>query len=84
MLVWVAISALLGVLPLLGIGELYVNGLSFTVGGLFMTLILLATSSIFFQNTVAALRRVKASNSDNKKAEPMKAAQAAAGAQKGS
>ena len=57
MLVWVALSVLMGVLPLAGIGELFANGLSFTVGGLFMTLILLAMSGIFFQSAVAGVRQ---------------------------
>ncbi|HEU5337417.1 MAG TPA: hypothetical protein VFU27_15730 [Terriglobales bacterium] len=82
MLVWVAMSALLGVLPLVGIGELFAHGLSFTVGGLFMTLILLATSGIFLQNTVASARKMRASKQSTA-AEPLKAAQAAAGAEKG-
>jgi hypothetical protein len=81
MLVWVTISALMGVLPLVGIGELYDNGLSFTVGGLFMSLILLAMSGIFLQSTVAGARRMKSAKAEG---QPMKAAQAAAGAQKGS
>ncbi len=81
MLVWVTVSALMGVLPLLGIGELYENGLSFTVGGLFMSLILLAMSGIFWQSTVAGARRMKAARQE--KSEPLKA-QAAAGTQKGS
>lgn len=83
MLVWVAVSALLGVLPLVGIGELFANGLSFTVGGLFMSLILLAMSGIFLQNTVAGARKMRTPQ-EGKAAEPLKAAQAAAGAQKGS
>ncbi|MGE5206569.1 MAG: hypothetical protein ACM3PW_13210 [Chlamydiota bacterium] len=83
MLVWVTISALMGVLPLLGIGELYNNGLSFTVGGLFMSLILLAMSGIFWQSTFAGVRRMKAARQQEPGAEPLKA-QAAAGAQKGS
>jgi hypothetical protein len=84
MLVWVGISALLGVLPLLGIGELYVNGLSFTVGGLFMSLILLALAGVFLQNTVAGVRAVKSKKQERNGPEPLQAAQAAAGAQKGS
>lgn len=84
MLVWVAVSALLGVLPLLGIGELYANGLSFTVGGLFMTLILLALSGVFLQNTVAGVRAVRTPKEANTGADSPKVAQAAAGAQKGS
>ena len=83
MLVWVAMSALLGVLPLVGIGELFANGISFTVGGLFMTLILLAMSGIFLENTVAGARKMRAVKKGSA-AEPLKAAQAAAGAQKGS
>ena len=83
MLVWVAMSALLGVLPLLGIGELYINGLSFTVGGLFMTLILLAMSAIFLQNTVAGVQQIKAAKQEKHAAQPLRA-QAVAGTQKGS
>lgn len=82
MLVWVALSVLMGVLPLAGIGELFANGLSFTVGGLFMTLILLAMSGIFFQSAVAGVRQVRAAK--NAPGEPLKAAHAAAGKQKGS
>jgi hypothetical protein len=82
MLVWVALSVLMGVLPLAGIGELFANGLSFTVGGLFMTLILLAMSGIFFQSAVAGVRQVRAAKSAP--GEPLKAAHAAAGTQKGS
>lgn len=83
MLVWVAISAVLGVLPLLGIGELYANGLSFTVGGLFMSLILLAMSGIFLQSTVAGVRRMRLAKEGKPAGERLKA-QAAAGTQKGS
>ncbi len=83
MLLWVALSAVLGVLPLLGIGELYNNGLSFTVGGLFMSLILLAMSGIFWQSTVAGARRMKVARQEKSGSEPLKA-QAAAGTQKGS
>jgi uncharacterized membrane protein len=82
MLVWVALSVALGVLPLVGIGELFSNGFSFTVGGLFMTLILLAMSGIFFQSAVAGMRRVRAAK--NAPGEPLRAAQAAAGTRKGS
>jgi uncharacterized membrane protein len=81
MLVWVMISALMGVLPLVGIGELYNNGLSFTVGGLFMSLILLAMSGIFWQSVFAGARRMKAAKAEDW---PLKATQAAPGAQKGS
>lgn len=83
MLVWVGMSALLGVLPLLGVGELYINGLSFTVGGLFMTLILLAMSGIFLQNTVAGVQQIKAAKPAKLASEPLRA-QAVAGTQKGS
>jgi uncharacterized membrane protein len=83
MLLWIAISAVWAVLPLVGIGELYSNGLSLTVGGLFMSLILLAMSGIFLQSTVAGVRRMRAARQEKPGAEPMKA-QAAAGAQKGS
>ena len=82
MLVWVALSAVLGVLPLLGIGELYENGLSFTVGGLFMSLILLAMSGIFWQSAVAGVGRMKTARQEKPGPEPIKA-QAAAGTQKG-
>ena len=83
MLVWIAISAVMALLPLLGIGELYSNGLSFTVGGLFMSLILLAMSGIFLQSTAAGVRRMRAAGQEKRGAEPLKA-QAAAGTQKGS
>ena len=81
MLVWVGLSALMGVLPLLGIGELISNGPSFTVDRLFMSLILLAMSGIFLQNAVAGVRRIRLARQT--KPEPLKA-QAAAGTQKGS
>ena len=82
MLVWVALSVALGVLPLVGIGELFANGFSFTVGGLFMTLILLAMSGVFLQNAAAGVQRVRAAK--NGPGEPLRASQAAAGTQKGS
>ncbi|MGE5723961.1 MAG: hypothetical protein ACM34G_02230 [Acidobacteriota bacterium] len=84
MLVWVALSVALGVLPLVGIGELFANGFSFTVGGLFMTLILLAMSGFFLQNAAASVRRVKAAKQEKTGAGPLQAAKAAAGTQKGS
>jgi uncharacterized membrane protein len=45
-----AISIVLGVLPLAGVALTLMNGLITTVDGLFMTLILLMLSSVFMLN----------------------------------
>ena len=51
-----AISLVLGILPLLGIVWTLMNGMITTVDGLFMSLILLTLSGIFFLNIVLELR----------------------------
>ena len=45
-----AVSVVLGILPLLGIAWTIMNGTILTVDGLFMTLILLTLSGLFFLN----------------------------------
>jgi len=45
-----AVSAVLGILPLLGIVWTIKNGTIMTVDGLFMSLILLSLSGLFFLN----------------------------------
>ena len=45
-----AVSAVLGILPLLGIVWTIKNGTLMTVDGLFMSLILLSLSGLFFLN----------------------------------
>ena len=45
-----AVSVVLGILPLLGIVWTIANGTILTVDGLFMTLILLTLSGLFFLN----------------------------------
>jgi uncharacterized membrane protein len=50
------ISILLGLLPLAGIAWIFVAGSITTVDGLFMSLILLSLSGIFFLNVVLELR----------------------------
>jgi predicted RND superfamily exporter protein len=45
-----AVSVVLGILPLLGIVWTILNGTITTVDGLFMTLILLSLSGLFFLN----------------------------------
>ncbi len=53
----VLLSVVLGIIPLLGIVWTILNGAIFTVDGLFLTLILLALSGIFFLNAAMELRR---------------------------
>jgi hypothetical protein len=53
----VLLSIVLGIIPLLGIAWTFLDGSLTTVDGLFMSLILLALSSIFFLNAVLELRR---------------------------
>jgi hypothetical protein len=53
----VVLSIVLGVIPLLGVGWTIVNGGITTVDGLFLSLILLALSGIFFLNGFLELRR---------------------------
>jgi len=50
------LSLLLGVVPLLGVAYTVVNGTITTVDGLFLSLILLALSGIFFFNALLELR----------------------------
>jgi hypothetical protein len=51
-----AISLVLGILPLLGIAWTLMNGLITTVDGLFMTLILLTLSGVFMLNAYWEMR----------------------------
>jgi hypothetical protein len=51
-----AISILLGIVPLAGIAWIIVAGSITTVDGLFMSLILLTLSGIFFFNVLLELR----------------------------
>mgnify|MGYP001136803199 FL=1 len=53
----VLLSILLGVIPLLGIVWIFVSHTLTTVDGLFMSLILLALSGIFFFNALLEFRR---------------------------
>jgi hypothetical protein len=53
----VVLSVVLGIIPLLGIAWTVVNGSIMTVDGLFLSLILLALSGIFFLNAFLELRR---------------------------
>jgi len=50
------LSIVLGIIPLLGIGWTVVNGTITTVDGLFLSLILLSLSGIFFLNAFLELR----------------------------
>ena len=54
--VMLLISILLGLLPLAGIAWIFVAGSITTVDGLFMSLILLTLSGIFFLNALWELR----------------------------
>jgi hypothetical protein len=83
-IVWLAVSVVLGIVPLLAIAGLFVNGLLFTVDGLFMSLILLVFAGIFLQNAAASLRRLRSAKPEKAAATPLQTAQAAAGMQKGS
>lgn len=53
----VVVSAILGLIPLVGIGWTVMNGTITTVDGLFLSLILAAISGIFFLNIFLELRR---------------------------
>jgi hypothetical protein len=53
----VLLSILLGIIPLLGIAWIFVSHTLTTVDGLFMSLILLALSGIFFFNALLEFRR---------------------------
>jgi hypothetical protein len=50
------ISILLGLIPLAGIGWIYVSGTLTTVDGLFESLIMLSLSGVFFLNAFWELR----------------------------
>jgi uncharacterized membrane protein len=78
-MVILALSLALALLPLAGIAAIFAQGFLTTVGGLFMTLILLAISAIFLLNVASEVRRWKKS----KAGPPVRAAHAVAG-QKGS
>ena len=51
-----ALSLVLGILPLLGVAWTLVNGMITTVDGLFMTLILLTLSAVFLLNAYWEMR----------------------------
>ncbi len=51
-----ALSLVLGILPLVGIAWTLMNGLITTVDGLFMTLILLTLSGVFMLNAFWEMR----------------------------
>jgi hypothetical protein len=53
----VLLSILLGIIPLLGIVWIFMSHTLTTVDGLFMSLILLALSGIFFFNALLEFRR---------------------------
>ncbi len=53
----IALSVVLGIFPLLGIGWIAENGNFSTVDGLFTTLILLTLSGILFLNAFLDLRK---------------------------
>ena len=53
----VLLSILLGIIPLLGVVWIFVSHTLTTVDGLFMSLILLALSGIFFFNALLEFRR---------------------------
>jgi len=69
------VSIVLGVLPLLGIVWTIVNGTIATVDGLFMTLILLTLSGLFFLNAFLECRDcgyIKTSSSTKDSSTPKK------------
>jgi hypothetical protein len=51
-----ALSLVLGILPLLGVAWTLMNGLIGTVDGMFMTLILLTLSAVFLLNAYWEMR----------------------------
>jgi amino acid transporter len=55
----IALSVLLGILPLFGIAWTAEHGDLTTVGGLFLTLILLALAAIMFLNVGMELRNLR-------------------------
>ena len=54
--VMLLLSLVLGIIPLVGIAWIIVNGTILNVDGLFMSLILLTVSGIFFLNATWELR----------------------------
>ena len=58
------LSIVLGIIPLLGIAWTIINGTITTVDGLFLSLILLALSGVFFLNVVLELRANKANKGE--------------------
>jgi len=81
---WLMFSVVLGILPLLAMAGLFVDGLLFTVDGLFMSLILLAMAGIFLSNAVICIRRFRGAKAEKSSAPSLKAVEATAGTQKGS
>ena len=71
-----ALSLVLGVLPLLGVAWILLNGTITTVDGLFMSLILLTLSGVFMLNAYWEMRDL--SMLGKKKAAPATAAKAPA------
>ena len=67
-----AFSVVLGILPLGGIAWTIANGTIFTVDGLFMTLILLTLSGLFFLNAFWECRDCGFLPSKQKAAPPAK------------
>jgi hypothetical protein len=51
------LSILLGMVPLLGIARIVINGTITTVDGIFMSLIMLALSGILFMNVYLEARK---------------------------
>jgi hypothetical protein len=51
-----ALSLVLGILPLLGVGWTLMNGMITTVDGLFLSLILLTLSAVFMLNAYWEMR----------------------------
>ena len=56
LLLMLLVSILLGIIPLAGIAWILVSGSITTVDGMFMSLILLTLSGIFFLNVLLELR----------------------------
>jgi hypothetical protein len=66
------VSVVLGILPLLGIAWTFMNGTITTVDGLFMSLILLTLSGLFFLNAFWECRDCGLIPSKQKAAPPAK------------
>jgi hypothetical protein len=58
------LSIVLGIIPLLGIAWTVTNGTITTVDGLFLSLILLALSGVFFFNAVLELKANRANKNE--------------------